>query len=399
MVSWKSLSPIFADVIISPWNLLIGGLIAQNLSFGNAVVATIVGNFILSLLILVYGGLGWRARVDTSKLIEPVFGYKGAIVFLGSILALGQIGWFGVIVTIGGESLSSLMGVSRIVGISIYACLMVFMASMKLHQMALVKLFIVVSSISLIGYLLFGTLIDNSVYSIIQLHVVSQEKSLFWGVGVAVASLISFTSVTPDFMSQARSQSDVLITTIIGVFLPLSFMSILGILLFSNQSELSIDLILSASAFPIFMGHLFNVITNTDAAIAAYTPGLRLTRIFGITHIEGIVISSLIGLLLATIGIVDKLEIWLGFLAAIYPTIIGLTLATYFVQQRFCSTNSAQDFDYTMISIVAVGGLGYFLFDLHLLILTSILFSFVLGILIQCLRCIRKTNNRRVISE
>ena len=329
-VGWRTLSSIFSNVLVSPWNILVGGILISKLSFVHTTISIVLGYAILALIFSFYGGLGYTTRSDTSELIEPVFGKQGTKMFFSAVLALGQIGWFAIITQIGGESLAVLIGSTSTYGIILYGLAMCFMAGLKLYHFGLLKALINISSISLILYLL--AVSTSSVETSQLLTKSSNSESIIWGISIIVASLLSFLSVSPDFFSQAKERKDVGLSVIFGIFLPGVVVTTVGALIFINATEISIAALIGFSAIALF-GHIFNSITNSDAAIAIYTPGKRFSYMFDIPFRWGLLAATAIGILLATANIASHMETWLTLLAGVYPGIIGVTVARYTLER------------------------------------------------------------------
>jgi purine-cytosine permease-like protein len=338
---------------------------------------------------LLYGGIGLRFRKRTYAIIEPVFGKKGSNYFFSILLAAGQIGWFGVISEIGGISFSSIFRISPLAGIVSYSILMILMASLNLHNLGIVKTVITASSITLVAYLFVAKGNVISFNSLI-VYQPSSLRSLLWGISAVFASLISFTSVTPDFLSQARAQKDVILTILFGVVLPGFLIGSLGVFLFHDFMTIQMAALISSLSLPLF-GKIFNAFTNTDAAVAIYTPGLAFSHIFGIKHWQGILVSGILGCTLAIFGIARNLDQWLTFLSSVYPSIIGLTLAFYFSSKMRDVTSNAKDFEWLSIFVVIFTLLLGIFIDLSFLSWISIVVSFSIAFFFNYVR-FRKTN-------
>lgn len=363
LAGWQTIAPIIADVVISPWNLLVGGLLISKLSFPYALVSIIIGYFILGTLFYYYGGIGFKLRQNTSQMIEPVFGKKGTKVFFSMILALGQIGWFAIVNQIGGESLAFLGGFPIWLGIIVYALGMILMASLNLHQLGLVKSMITTSSIALLLYLVAVNYQNIHLSQLLNLS--NNRENVLWGVSVVVSSLLSFTSVSVDFTSKLKSKTDLITTIISGVMIPGILVVTLGAILFLGKNTLVLEAIIGVSAIAFF-GHWFNVITNTDAAIAIYTPGFRLNYIFGWPFVLSIVVAATIGTIFSLLNIRSQLEIWLSVIAGIYPSLIGVTIAHYTLKY-FGLDRKTLATNWRAISIILISSMLIFFVNISLL--------------------------------
>ncbi|MEZ4754065.1 MAG: hypothetical protein R3A13_07110 [Bdellovibrionota bacterium] len=377
-VSWKPVSAIFNNVVISPWNLLIGGLLISKLSFSTAIISAVLGYSLLSLIVYFYGSLGFRTRSTTSVLIEPVFGTLGTRMFFSAILALGQIGWFGVIVQIGGESLALLLGISTLSGILIYSVLMLAMASLKLHHFGFLKWLINISAIGLITYLFYNAFDSLSLANLLANK--SSTENILWGTSIIISSLISFVSVTPDFLSQLEQEKDLKKSIIFGLAIPGIIIVVAGIILFSNSNQLSIAALMGATSLAVF-AHIFNVITNTDAAIAIFTPAHRFSHMFNTSFKKGLLIAGAVALPLASLGIASHLEVWLAALAGFYPAIIGVTVAYYTLHHFGLKPKKIGKIDWRSVAIIMFTSTLIFVVQISLLNWIVGLTAFMLYIL------------------
>lgn len=325
-VEWHSIAAIFSDVIVSPWNLLIGGLLISNLSFLEVITSIIIGYTILFFIFLLYGGLGFKYRKKTSELIEPVFGKKLTKYGFSTLLAVGQIGWFGIITQIGGTALSNLFSINVIIGVLIYSILMYIISSLSLYKMGIVKLLITLSSISLIVFLIVNNYNEIDLNAIINTH--NSTNSIIWGISIVIFSLISFACVSPDFTSQLKTKKDLFLVSLLGIFIPGIIVTILGAILFFNR-ELAFESLIGFGGIAA-IGYIFNITTNTDASIAIYTPANRIEYMFGIKFKLALLVAVIAGTILALLDITSQLEIWLNFLGLFYPILVIIVGIFYF---------------------------------------------------------------------
>ena len=324
--TWKTLIPIFADVVISPWNLLVGGFLVAHLRFFDALLAITIGYGILAVVFIIYGGLGTRYQKRTAQLLSYVFGKNGTRLIIPLLLAVGQIGWYAINTELGGNSLAFLMHVPPFLGIVLYSAILILMALLRLHHLSFIKLLITISSLALLVFLFIGKLIQGALITSIPYTL----YSLGWGISVVVASLSSFASVTPDFFAELKTRNDVIKSTLVGMVLPGIATASLGAFLFTGTHITNLSFLITSLSFSAFT-HFFNVLTNTDGAIAIYTPGFQLQHILGISRKRGTTIAGTIGLIGALIGITSQFEMWLTILGIIYPSLIGVALARYYL--------------------------------------------------------------------
>jgi len=330
-ISWKQLSPIFADVVLSPWNLLVGGLLIQYLPPLEALASIVSGYTVLALVFILYGGLGYKKRVQSAVIFQEIFQGSFGNIFIPLLLACGQLGWAAINIGLGGSSLAQLVHVPRAVGLIAYALAIGFLASVKLYRLAYVKGIIIASSVSLAIYIGILKIHATGFGQFLAYHP-AHHKSLFWGCSVVVASLISFATVSPDLFQNARHKRDVTRSTIWGVVLPGIVLCALGCFFFFNRQLNLISLIGSLSVPAL--ANIFNSVANADGSIAVYTPALKFGIIFKSPILLGIAGGTLISLVLALLKITNYLEVWLKALSIISPVLIGVAFAAVLFDKK-----------------------------------------------------------------
>lgn len=379
-VDWRSISPIFADVMISPWNLLVGGLLITYLPTSRAIVSILLGYFILGVLFYFYGGLGFDMRKQSAEIINGIFGSKITRYVIPGILAVGQIGWASINIELGGKSLSSIFSQPAFLGIAAYAIFLILMGVLDLYKMGLTKLFVTISSVSLLGYVFVSKLAHASLYNFF-LHKPVGMQSLLWGISIVVASLISFSTVTPDFFQSVKSKKDILLSILLGLIIPGVLTALLGCFLFFDTGNFDLIALISALTFPIFP-HILNASTNTDGSIAIYTPGLKLQNMFGIRLKTGILIAGVISFGLALFGMSHYLDTWLTLLSLLFPALIGVVLARQFVHKKeeVKSFELASLYLYGISALISLGIARFFPPVLLALVLPFLLFKSYLSL-------------------
>lgn len=325
LISWQQLAPIFADVVVSPWNLLVGGLLIHSLSAKKAIFSIVIGYIILAVVFVLYGGLGYKKRQESSQILSEVFGGKIGFYLIPIVLAAGQLGWAAINIDLGGRSLAAMVHVSPVIGMISYAFIIGLMASLSFHRLGITKLFVLFSSTALIIYLTTAKLGHTSLAAFATYNPLT-ERSLLWGISVVVASMASFATVTPDFFKQVRHKSDIVKSTLIGLVFPGTILACLGCFLFFDQEGFNLITLIGGLSFSLFP-HLFNSITNTDGSIALYTPALKIVRLVKINLRTAICLATSISLMLALFNLTYYLESWLRVLSVLSPILIGVAFA------------------------------------------------------------------------
>lgn len=374
-VDYRSIAPIYADVMVSPWNLLVGGLLITYLPATSALFSILIGYAILGAIFYFYGGLGFRDRKQSADIINSIFGSKITRYIVPSILAIGQIGWASINIELGGKSLAYIFSSPMFIGIAFYALFLVLMGILDLYKMGIVKLLITISSVGLLAYVFISKLgavpfTDFLAYKPVE------PRTLLWGMSIVVASLISFSTVTPDFFQSIRSKKDILLSILLGLYVPGTITAFLGSFLFYDRGNFDLIALISALTFPIFP-HVLNASTNTDGSIAIYTPGLKLKNMFGINLRSGILIAGTISFGLALFQVSQYLEIWLKTLSLLFPSLIGIVLAKELIHDAKENTlfDRSSLYLYGFSTLVGFGIANFFPPVLIMLVLPFLIFK------------------------
>lgn len=330
-ITWKQLSPIFADVVLSPWNLLVGGLLIRYLSPINAIASIVIGYAILAIVFILYGGLGFKKHMQSAQIFQEVFSGKFSAVFIPLLLALGQIGWASINISLGGTSLAKLTHMPMTIGLIIYTLAIGTMGAIGLYRLAYTKIIVIISSSSLALYIGILKMRSGELAHFLSYHPAS-PRSIYWGTSIVVASLISFATVSPDFFQSLKHKNDVARSTLLGIVVPGMAICFLGCIFFYNL-QLSLAGLIAGLSFPA-LANLFNTVANTDGSMALYTPALKFQLVFKMRFILGIAIGALISLTLALLGIINYIEVWLKVLTIISPIFIGVAFAAVLFDKK-----------------------------------------------------------------
>jgi purine-cytosine permease-like protein len=330
-ITWKQLSPIYGDVVLSPWNLLIVGLLIRYLTPLNALASIVVGYIILGTVFILYGGLGFKKRMQSAEIFREVFPGKFSALFIPLLLAFGQLGWAAINISLGGSSLAILFGLPRPISFALYAVVIGLMAAIGLYKLAYTKIIVILASSSLVIYIAILKL-SRGTLSQYMSYTPAHHKSFYWGCSIVVASLISFATVSPDFFKSIKHKNDIARSTVLGIMIPGILICSLGTLFFFNV-PLNLATLIASLSFAA-LPNTFNIVANTDGSMALYTPALKFELLFKMRFIIGIVIGGLINLVVALLGITNYLETWLKILTIISPIFIGVAFAALLFDRK-----------------------------------------------------------------
>ena len=117
--------------------LMLGGALIAGLTFKNFLIASLVGNGILVIVVLLQGYIGAREGLNTYVLAKGAFGEKGGQWLIAVLLAITSFGWFGVQAGVAGQSILAMApNIPLVPVIIIVGAVMTLCAAFGFHLMA-----------------------------------------------------------------------------------------------------------------------------------------------------------------------------------------------------------------------------------------------------------------------
>jgi len=289
-------------------SMWVGQQLADGLDFQGFVVSMIVGGVILSLYTGLLGYVGAETGMSLDLFARKAFGVKGSYL-PSAMISFTQIGWFGV-----GIAMFAIPVVNELLGGS------------KTAEWALV----IIAGICMTASAYFGI----KSLTIVSYIAVPMVAGLGTGaVGVAVGSFVSGGTATPNFSRFAKSGKVGAITTVIAFFIGNSLMFFFGgvssVYVGGNDIfEVMINLGLFYLAI-LVLG--LNIWTTNDNAL--YSAGLGLANIFGQKKKPMVLVSGIIGTVLA-VWLYWNFCGWLNILNCTLPPVGIILVLGYFLNKE-----------------------------------------------------------------
>ena len=309
-----------------------GGALGTGLKlFPDLVVTILAGNLILG----IYGGfLGYAAsatNLSTHMLARYAFGVLGSKL-PSFMLAITQIGWFGVGVAMLAYPLNTLMGLPVLPVIIISGLLMTLTVVVGFKAIEWLS-WIAVPAIIALGVWSMVTAITDS-GGIAALASVKPQSPISFAVGVSlgVGSFISGATLTPDFVRFAKDRTSGVCATIVGFTFGNSLMFFFGafgaiaIGVADTTEVLAMQGLLGGGIALLAL----NIWTTNDNAL--YAASLGLANITGWKRKIVTLIGGAIGTVLADF-LYNHFVDWLNFLSISLPPIGGIIIADFFVRR------------------------------------------------------------------
>ncbi|PHS14386.1 MAG: nitrate reductase [Kangiella sp.] len=374
---WKSYAALWvAMVVCVPTYMLAGGLVAEGMSWWQAVITVLLGNMIVLVPMMLIGHAGAKHGIPFPVLLRSAFGTKGARI---PAVARGLVacGWFGINTWVGGSAIYVIVnGLTNdsIVGNALpflgidagqFVCFLAFW-SMHLYFIkngteSIRRLetyaapFLIGMGLLLLGwaYVQAGGF-GNMLSAPSQFIEGGAKEGQFWSVFVAsLTAMVGFWATMalniPDFTRFAKSQRDQMIGQAIGLPLPMALFAFISVAVTSATVTIYGEAIWDPVALAAKMGGLGVVVALAALVVATLTTNLAANVVapaYGFSNLSPHKISfKMGGYITAGIGIAifpwklletsgGYLFVWLIGYSALLGPIAGILIADYFVVRK-----------------------------------------------------------------
>ena len=295
-------------------------------------ITVLAGNLILG----VYGALlGYAAsatNLSTHILARYAFGVFGSKL-PSFMLAVTQIGWFGVGVAMFAYPINRLTGVPVMPLIVLGGALMTATVVIGFRAIEWISRIAVPAILFLGFWSMARAFADAGGLSALMAIAPSKPMSFAQGVALGVGSFISGATLTPDFVRFSRSRAGGVGATVIGFTFGNSLMFFFGALGAMATGMADTSEVLAAQG--LLGGGIallaLNIWTTNDNAL--YASGLGLANITGGKRTQLTVAAGVAGTVLADF-LYNNFTEWLVFLSVSLPPIGGILVADFFLKWR-----------------------------------------------------------------
>lgn len=312
-------------------SMSVGAKMGNGLDFSGFVWAVIIGGLILGAYT---GGLGYIASdtgLSLDLLAQRSFGTVGSKL-PSALIALTQIGWFGVGAAMFAIPAAQLLNISPIILVVAAGVCMTSSAYFGMKGLTIVSA-ISVPLIAILGTysMITATASGGGLVAIFAKS--SGSLSLFAAVGMVIGSFISGGTATPNFVRFAKNNGIAVITTVVAFFLGNTLMFAFGAVggAFTGKDDIFYVMIAQGLAVPALIVLGANIWTTNDNAL--YTGGLGLSNITGLRKRPMVLVSGFIGTVTA-IWLYNNFVGWLNFLNATLPPVGAIVMLNYILHRQ-----------------------------------------------------------------
>ncbi len=320
-----------------------GGKLGAGLSMTHFFIAVLCGNLILGIYTGLLANIAARTGLSTHLLARYSFGVRGS--YLPSfLLALTQVGWFGVGVAMFAYPVHEFTGWNLYAIVAISGLLMTFTAWFGIKALTILS-FVAVPAIAILGSYSVGRGLEElgGIAGWME-KVPENPMTLYGAIGICVASFISGGTLTPDFTRYGRTPKISVSTTILAFLLGNSLMFLFGAVGAAVYSQPDISVVLKLQGllgFAIVVLGL-NIWTTNDSAL--YASGLGFSNITGFPKRWVVLFNGIVGTLFA-IYLYNNFVGYLSTLNLLLPPIGSVLIADYyFLNKRKYTTYDVSKF-------------------------------------------------------
>ena len=312
-----------------------GTTLGNGQTLGNFFLAVFIGNLILGVYTSTLAYIASSTGLSVHLLARRSFGKYGS--FIPSfLLAITQIGWFGVGVAMFAYPVQKFLA-DKGIDCNIWwlvlpaGILMSTSAYFGITALTIISLVAVPAIAIGGGFSAIKVFCDNpNAWNTLSNFQPAPDVALTMGAAIAltVGSFISGGTCTPDFVRFAKTRKIAVWTTAVAFFIGNSLMFIFGAVggMFFQTNDISIVLVRQGLLIPGIIVLGLNIWTTNDNAL--YTSGLGISNITGFPKKYVVVFNGLLGTLLATFLYNNFCE-YLNILNTTLPP-IGAVLASDF---------------------------------------------------------------------
>jgi cytosine permease len=309
-----------------------GGSLGTGLAIKDFVIAVLLGNLILGVYTSLLAYIASHTGLSTHLLARYSFGEKGSYL-VSFLLAVTQIGWFGVGVAMFAIPVHKVTGINLYILIALGGIAMTSTAYLGIKALTVLSI-IAVPSIAILGsFSMFKAV--GTVGGFAGLAAIEPKETLALGTALTmcVGSFISGGTLTPDFARFSKNKTVGVVTTAVAFFIGNSLMFIFGAVgaAVTGQADISEVMFLQGIIVPAIIVLGFNIWTTNDNAL--YASGLGLSNITKLPKKKLVLFNGMLG----TIGamyIYNNFVNWLTLLGTFIPSIGGVIIADYFLVRK-----------------------------------------------------------------
>lgn len=337
---WFKQTMVWIAGIIALSATALGGALGSGLNLNEAIIVSVAGTFLLSLLSALCCIVGARTGLSTALVSSFALGRYGSMA-VSIVIAISLFGWFGVQLDLFGSSLNKV--ISDVFGFNISPAILMIIGGILMTLTACIG-YSAIEKLSIFAVPLLAILLIGSVYmtsksfTFDQLNAVplSQDPlTIGMGISSVIGSLAVGAIIGPDISRYAKSAKDAAISSFLSYFVGYAIVLIIAAILSKATSEVDVVAIMigigwgTGGMLVLIFAQWTTNNTNIYSSALGFSVIFRKMPKYILTIIAGI-----IGTTLAVMGIYDHFIPFLNVLSVLIPPIGGIYTADFIFRHR-----------------------------------------------------------------
>ena len=333
-----------------------GAKMANGMDLGTFIWALLIGSLFLGVYTGLLAYIGGDTGLSFDLLAHRSFGKFGSYL-PSAMIAITQIGWFGVGAAMFGYPVAEQFGVPLWILIVACGLCMTCSAYFGVKGLEIVS-WISVPLIAVLGIysMVTATVQGGGLVAIFDKS--TGSMTLLGGIAAVIGSFISGGSATPNFARFGKNNKTTVLATVIaftiGNILMFCFGAVGGA--FTGKDDIFYVMIAQGLAIPAIIVLGANIWTTNDNAL--YTGSLGLSNITKVRKRPMVIVSGIIGTALA-VWLYNNFIGWLSFLNATLPPVGMIIMMDFFMHRDSYKAGSVveRNVNWGAIAGVVVGAL------------------------------------------
>ena len=345
--SFFSLMVVLLGFTIFTPTMLAGAQLGGEFGLNELMVIIFIGSLILGGYVAVIGWLGAKTGLTTVVMARYTLGNRGSK--LASLLLGGtQIGWYGVVIGEIGHLTAAAFAwesfAAKAAVMIVTSVLMCVTACYGYHGMYWVSLVSTPLILILAFWVMFRAFSEGGGWGAIAQLDPNGTMTVATGVTIVVGTFISAGSQAPNWTRFAKTGTQAVIACLVGFLIGnalMIFFGAIGSITFGVNDFVQVLFQLGMVGWGLFLlfGNLWK--SNADTAYAFGVAGAEMFE--KPNKIPFVIGGSVIGTVLALVGIADYLPQYLGLLGTFIPPLGGVIIGDYIARWRRSQMPEGED--------------------------------------------------------
>ncbi|TCP20783.1 cytosine permease [Scopulibacillus darangshiensis] len=337
---WFRLTMVWIAGIVALSATALGGALGSGMSLNQAIIASLIGTFLLSILSAVCCVVGAKTGLSTALVSSFALGRYGSMA-VSVIIAISLFGWFGVQLDLFGSSLHKV--IMDVFGLNITPSVLMILGGILMTLTACIG-YSAIEKLSIVAVPLLAILLIGSVYitsrsfSYDQLNgiaLTSDPLTMGMAISLVIGSLAVGAIIGPDIARYAKSVKDATIASFLGYFVGYSIVLFISAILAKATSETDVVAIMISIGWGTG-GMLVLILAQwTTNNTNLYSSALGFSVIFKkVPKYVLTILAGIVGTTFAISGIYDNFIPFLNVLSILIPPIGGVYTADFIFRHR-----------------------------------------------------------------